>query len=92
MLLMSLEKSLRVCQTNSTLCCRNLNTCKPCGLSYHIFSNKLLGNYFLQGLQDVPGVKRDRVFIRGPALISNRLFRGTVDLRRSLIAAHLHGL
>ena len=58
---------------------------------YRISSNKRPGAYFLQGLQD-PAFKRDRRLFETGRLFLNAYFEGTVDLRRSLIAAHRRGL
>ena len=58
---------------------------------YRISSNKRPGAYFLHGLQ-TPEVKRDRRLFEARRLFLVAYFEGTVNLRRSLIEAHLRGL
>ena len=60
-------------------------------VKYRISSNKRPGAYFLHGLQAL-AVKRDRRLFEARRLFLIAYFEGMVDLRRSIIAAHLRGL
>ena len=59
--------------------------------NYRLSSNKRPGAYFLYGLQ-APAINRDRRLFEARRVFLIAYLECTVDLRRSLIAAHLRGL